>query len=148
MRGKHAAGSPYTVHKKKPQHSKIIKIIVIIGAVLIILCVLGNLFPQKTNHGAPSQTQIVNVADVLRNNSPNWYVAQHIVAVVRADDGGKSVTLVNSGKGTASAIIPLSRLGIAAHHVMVWHVWTGIVSPAGALRVVLPAGTAMYLILK
>jgi len=146
MKGKHAAG--FTPHKKPATIlRKIIRIIIAIILLFIAIGIIGNLLPQKKTPPAGSARPVA-VADILRNNSPDWYVAAHVVAVVRPDDGGKSVTLVNAGKGIASAVIPLSKLGIATHTVTVWHVWTGAVSPAGALRVVLPAGTAMYLILK
>lgn len=146
---------PPVRHKKKANwQKKALRALAVVLVIFTALVILGDLLPSKTaNKGAPSApnpARIVNTADILRNNSPNWYVAPHIAAVVRPEDGGKSVTLVNTGKGTASGVITLADLGIGSPAVSVWNVWTGKVSPptVRALRVVLEPGTAMFLILK
>lgn len=142
--------------KKRPPLTLFKKVMIGIAAliaVFVVLGAIGNLLPQKANKGAPASpnpARAVAVADMLRNNSPSWYVARHIVAVVRPEDGGKSVTLVNSGHGTASGVITFPELGITASAVSVWNVWGHTLSPptVRALRVVLPEGTAEYLILR
>lgn len=169
--GRHAAGRPreqppwerptrpqpvLRVRKRKTSWvKKTLRVIVVLLVILIIMSVIGNFLPeQKVNKGAPfnvpNPARMVNTADILRNNSPNWYVTPHIAAVVRPEDGGKSVTLVNTGKGWTSGIITLPELGISATSVTVWNVWTGTKTPptVRALRVVIPPGAAMFLILK
>jgi len=143
------------LRERKPRSlgKKILTGVVIVLAVLVVLAVIGNLLPQKSGtKGAPgpSPARRVAVADILRNDSPNWHVTNHIVAVVRPEDGGKSVTLVNAGHGTACGVITFPQLGITATAVSVWNVWGHTLSPptVRALRVVLAPGTAEYLILR
>lgn len=142
---KHAA----SLHRHRKETTRVqqtLRVIVVLLVALIVMGIVSNFLPKHNAQGATRP--IVEVGALIKGTSPTWTVAAHIVAVVRPDQGGKSVMLVNSGHGTASALIPLSKLGIAAPVVMVTHVWTGITKPAGALRVVLPPGSAEYLILK
>jgi len=126
--------------------------VLVVIVVFVTLGIVGNIVGPKNKapHSAPGPARSVAVADVLRNNSPNWHVTAHIVAVVRPEDGGKSVMLVNSGTGRASGMITFPQLGISATHVTVWNVWDNTVSPPTirALRVVLAPGTAEFLILQ
>ena len=139
-----------TIKHKKPASltRKIVRVVIALALLFIAIGIIGNLIPSHKS--TPGAVRVVTTAAILKHDAPNWAVAAHIVAVVRPDDGGKSVLLVNSGHGTASAIIPLSRLGISSPTVSVQHVWTGNTSTptVGAIRIVLPVSTAVYLLLK
>jgi hypothetical protein len=148
----HAGGERHR-RTKLTRNEKIIRWILAGVAVLIGLCVLGNLLPAH-HEAEPTAPAVGSAPATLAPKIPRvpalvTVERGHVRAVVQATGAGRELILCNTGTGWASAKFSLSDLAIQAKRVTVTNVVTGIGwGPVAAVRVTLTPDQVVAYILK